>query len=133
MIDLKTYWDIARLFRYKWDTGVLIALLEHPRRFSQVRQDVQAHSDEHLDDNALLRSLKRLRRAHMLSKEKTRSGRRVVSLYSITPQGRHHLDRYDVLVASWRMDKRPAAPCQGCCLHSGMRRRHRPEHRSTCR
>jgi len=102
VISVDVYFEIADLFRFRWDPAILGVLAERPHRFRELHRRIETHIDDHLDDNAVDRGLKRLTRHKHVAKSRTRIGRRMVPLYTITPEGRLHLRIYAAFIDTYR-------------------------------
>jgi len=118
-IDIDVLIRIAEFFRFRWDPPILAELAERPSRFRALASRLETHVGEHVDDNALSRSLHRLTRSGLVTAECSRVGRRDVKLYRLTRSGREHVATYGAFVAAYRpIDRLPGGDCDGCCLHS---------------
>ena len=93
-MDADLYLEIADLFKHRWDPAVLDVLAERPERFRALSRRVQTRIEGHFDDNALGRSLKRLRKAKYIRTTDTAIGRRSVWTYHLTDKGRGLADLY---------------------------------------
>ena len=102
MIDVHIYLEIADQFRFRWDPTILGVLAERPFRFRELLSRIEKHADGHVDDNALMRGLDRLKRAQHIQATKTMVGRREVSLYTITAEGRRRLRMYGDFIDIYR-------------------------------
>jgi DNA-binding PadR family transcriptional regulator len=66
-------------------------------RFRALAKRLGADIGDRVEDNTLTRSLVRLRRAGLVSAQRTTIGRRNVPLYRITDEGRIRLSHYQAL------------------------------------
>ncbi|GIE89739.1 hypothetical protein [Actinoplanes regularis] len=98
-IDIEQLLRIADLFRFRWDPPILAALAEMPCRFRALHKKLEVHVGEHVDDNALTRSLYRLTRAELVMIDSVQSGRRSIKMYSLGDKGREQLATYEAIVA----------------------------------
>jgi DNA-binding HxlR family transcriptional regulator len=114
-IDIEQLIRISDLFRFRWDPPILAVLAEAPFRFRALHGRLEAHVGEHVDDNALTRSLYRLTRAGLVRIDTIRSGRRPIKTYSLSDKGREHLATYEALVAVYTHLRLPSAKCGGLC------------------
>jgi DNA-binding PadR family transcriptional regulator len=102
VINVDVYLKIVNLFRFRWDPAILAVLAEHPYRFRELANRLETQIDEHIDDNAVSRSLRRLTRAKHVQPTRTRIGRREVPVYAITDEGRLHLQTYGALIDTYK-------------------------------
>jgi DNA-binding HxlR family transcriptional regulator len=109
--------QIADLFRFRWDPPILAVLAERPLRFRALLRRLEAHVGDHVDDNALSRSLHRLTRMEYVRAESERIGQRDFPFYSITRAGRDHVATYDAFIALYQGLHASGGDCNGCCLH----------------
>lgn len=116
-IDVDVYLEIADLFRFRWDPAVLAVLAERPYRFRALARQLEARINDHVDDNALSRSLHRLTRAKHVEATKTRVGRREVPVYTISNEGTRYLQTYGAFIATYQRLDIPDDRCVACCLH----------------
>jgi DNA-binding PadR family transcriptional regulator len=82
------------MFRFRWDPAILACLEEQPLRYRALARQLGTRIDDRVEDNALSRSLGRLRRNGLVAAHRTMVGRRSVPTYHITEQGHSRLDRY---------------------------------------
>lgn len=101
MIDTGTLIDIGQRFRFRWDPAILAELAERPSRYRALASRLQAHVGQHLDDNALSRSLRRLVRYGLVTADSNRIGKRDFKVYRLTDKGREHVGTYQALVAAF--------------------------------
>ncbi|WP_117214520.1 winged helix-turn-helix transcriptional regulator [Allorhizocola rhizosphaerae] len=99
MIDIDTLVRIAGYFRFRWDPPILAELAQRPSRFRQLATRLQRHVGEHVDDNALSRSLQRLTRSGLVTADDNRVGRRDFKVYRLTAKGHAHVHTYGALAA----------------------------------
>ena len=90
-------------------------LAETSYRFRALHGRLEAHVGEHVDDNALTRSLYRLTRAGLVRIENSRSGRRPIKTYSLSDTGREHLATYEAIVDVYTHLHLPHTECDGAC------------------
>jgi DNA-binding PadR family transcriptional regulator len=82
-------------------------------RFRALAKELSDRIDNRVEDNALSRSLVRLRRSGLVVVHHTTVGRRIVPIYRITEKGRLQLDPYHALVFTYQQlhpDARPMPP-----------------------
>jgi DNA-binding HxlR family transcriptional regulator len=101
LININTLLEIADIFRFRWDTATL-ACLEQPIRFRALARELTTRLGNRVEDNALSRSLNRLRRTGLVTAHHTQAGRRVVPLYQLTDKGRQRRAQYQALVLIYR-------------------------------
>jgi DNA-binding PadR family transcriptional regulator len=82
------------MFRFRWDPAILACLEEQPLRYRALARQLGTRIDDRVEDNALSRSLGRLRRNGLVAAHRTMVGRRSVPTYHITDTGHGRLDRY---------------------------------------
>jgi DNA-binding HxlR family transcriptional regulator len=87
LININTLLEIADIFRFRWDAATL-ACLEQPIRFRALARELTTRLGDRVEDNALSRSLNRLRRTGLVTAHHTQAGRRLVPLYQLTDKGR---------------------------------------------
>lgn len=112
MIDIDTLVRIAEYFRFRWDPPILAELAQRPSRFRALASRLETHVGEHVDDNALSRSLQRLTRSGLVTADDNRVGRRDFKVYRLTAKGREHVRTYGALVAVF-IDKPDPGPDHG--------------------
>jgi DNA-binding HxlR family transcriptional regulator len=115
VLNIERYLEIAELFRFRWDPAILAALAEGPHRFRALRTRIEDEMDEHMDDNALSRSLRRLEKEGYIASRKLQVGRRQVPVYTITDVGLDNVRLYAAIIATYEqqppaVDRRPIAP-----------------------
>jgi DNA-binding PadR family transcriptional regulator len=91
-------------------------LSEKPFRFRALHTQLEAHVGEHVDDNALTRSLHRLTRSGMVRADTKRSGNRLIKTYSLSDKGREQLTTYEAIVDAYTHLRLPEDECDGKCL-----------------
>jgi DNA-binding HxlR family transcriptional regulator len=101
LININTLLEIADIFRFRWDAATL-ACLEQPIRFRALARELTTRLGDRVEDNALSRSLNRLRRTGLVTAHHTQAGRRVVPLYQLTDKGRQRRAQYQALVLIYR-------------------------------
>lgn len=99
MIDIDTLVRIAEYFRFRWDPPILAELAQRPSRFRALASRLETHVGEHVDDNALSRSLHRLTRSGLITADGSRVGRRDFKVYRLTAKGHQQVHTYVALVA----------------------------------
>jgi DNA-binding HxlR family transcriptional regulator len=114
-IDIDTLVRIADLFRYRWDPAVLAVLAERPYRYRALHSRLESHVGEHVDDNALTRSLHRVTRSGLVRADSNRSGSRAIKTYALTDRGRNHMMTYQALVTVYAHAHLPEGQCDGAC------------------
>jgi DNA-binding HxlR family transcriptional regulator len=114
-IDIEQLIRIADLFRTRWDPPILAVLAEKPFRFRALHSQLEAHVGEHVDDNALTRSLHRLTRSNLVRVDSKRSGNRLIKTYSLSENGREQLATYEAIVDVYTHLHLPADKCDGRC------------------
>jgi DNA-binding PadR family transcriptional regulator len=82
------------MFRFRWDPAILACLEEQPQRYRALARQLGTRIDDRVEDNALSRSLGRLRRHGLVAAHRTTVGRRTVPTYHITEQGHSRLNQY---------------------------------------
>jgi DNA-binding PadR family transcriptional regulator len=102
MIDIRTLFEIAEMFRFRWDPAILACLEEQPLRYRALARQLGSRIDDRVEDNALSRSLGRLRRNGLVAAHRTMVGRRTVPTYHITDEGHGRLDRYRSLAQAFQ-------------------------------
>lgn len=109
MIDIDKLVRIAEYFRFRWDPPILAELAQRPSRFRALASRLETHVGEHVDDNALSRSLHRLTRSGLVTADGNRIGGRDFKVYRLTAKGREHVNTYGALVAVFttRPDNNP--------------------------
>lgn len=108
------------MFRFRWDPPILAVLAEKPFRFRALHARLVAQVGEHVDDNALTRSLQRLTRSGLVRADSKRSGNRLINTYCLSDQGREHLATYEAIVAVYAHVHLPLDECDGkCSVHHG--------------
>jgi DNA-binding PadR family transcriptional regulator len=107
---------IAEYFRFRWDPPILAELAQRPSRFRALASRLETHVGEHVDDNALSRSLQRLTRSGLVTADGNRVGRRDFKVYRLTAKGREHVHTYLALVAVFANKPHPDSD-HGCCTH----------------
>lgn len=118
-IDIDALVRIADLFRYRWDPAVLAVLAERPYRYRALHTRLESHVGEHVDDNALTRSLQRITRSGMVRADSKRFGSRVIKTYVLTDRGRDNLMTYEAIVTVYAHIHMPADKCDGsCAIHT---------------
>ena len=121
-IDIEQLVLIADMFRFRWDPPILAVLAERPFRFRALHSRLEAHVGEHVDDNALTRSLHRLTRAGLARVDSVRTGKRPIKTYSLSDMGREHLAAYEAIVAIYTHLHLPQDQCDGKCPVHGQQR-----------
>lgn len=116
-IDISALVRIADLFRFRWDPPILAVLAERQLRFRALHTQLESHIDEHVDDNALTRSLKRLTRLGMIRVDSKRLGNRMIKAYSLSDKGHERLTAYVAIITVYAHLEQPAHECDGCCVH----------------
>jgi len=121
-LDVRALLEIADMFRFRLDPPTLACLAEQPYRFRALAKELGDRIADRVEDNALSRSLDRLRREGLAVARPTMVGRRTVATYCITDKGLSRLDRYRALANSYQetapsggaahrsRDERPALP-----------------------
>ena len=103
VIDVKLYFQISDMFRFRYDPALLGLIGERPHRFRELVSRLEPHvNGGHVDDNAVDRSLKRLARVKQIHKTHTRVGRRNVPIYTITDAGQLYLRVYHAFIDAYR-------------------------------
>ena len=97
IINTNTLFQMADIFRFRWDPPTLACLADQPMRFRALGRRLGADIGDRVEDNTLTRSLIRLRRAGLVSAQRTTIGGRTVPLYRITDEGRIRLAHYQAL------------------------------------
>jgi len=115
-IDTQTLARIAEHFRHRWDPLVLAELSEQPSRFRALASRLETHVGEHVDDNALSRSLHRLTRFGLVTAERRSVGRRDLKTYRLTRTGREQVGTFAAFVAVIT-HKPEDGHNDGCCIH----------------
>jgi DNA-binding HxlR family transcriptional regulator len=100
-IDLEKLIHVAGMFRFRWDPPVLAVLAERPFRFRALHARLQAQIGDHVDDNALTRSLHRLTTSGLVHIDSTPSGNRTINTYSLSEHGREQLGTYKAIVEAY--------------------------------
>lgn len=100
-IDIDALVRIADLFRFRWDPPILVVLAEKPFRFRALHSRLETHVGEHVDDNALTRSLHRLTRSGLVRADSKSAGSRVIKTYGLSDKGRQHLLTYEAIVTAY--------------------------------
>jgi DNA-binding HxlR family transcriptional regulator len=100
-ININTLLEIADIFRFRWDAATL-ACLDQPIRFRALARELTTRLGNRVEDNALSRSLNRLRRTGLVTAHHTQAGRRLVPLYQLTDKGRQRRAQYQALVLIYR-------------------------------
>ncbi|MFI1996824.1 hypothetical protein [Actinoplanes sp. NPDC020271] len=93
----------------------MAVLAEKPFRFRALHSQLEAHVGEHVDDNALTRSLHRLTRSNLVRVDSKRSGNRLIKTYSLSESGRKQLATYEAIVDAYTHLHLPADQCDGRC------------------
>jgi DNA-binding PadR family transcriptional regulator len=101
VIDIDVLARVAEYFRFRWDPPILAELAQRPSRFRALASRLETHVGEHMDDNALSRSLQRLTRSGLVTADGNRVGRRDVKVYRLTALGREHVRTYRALVTAF--------------------------------
>jgi DNA-binding HxlR family transcriptional regulator len=102
LINIKTLFDLTEIFRYRWDVATLACLGEGPMRFRPLARRLGVRIGDRVEDNALSRSLRRLRRTELITAEHAAVGRRVVSFYRLTDKGQDLFNTYGALVLTYQ-------------------------------
>jgi DNA-binding HxlR family transcriptional regulator len=75
---------------------------------------------EHVDDNALSRSLQRLTRFGLVRADSKRHGSRSINIYTLTDNGREHMLTYEAIATVYAHVHLPGDQCDGSCsVHGG--------------
>jgi len=90
------------MFRFRWDPAILACLEDQPLRYRALARQLGTRIDDRVEDNALSRSLGRLRRNGLVAAHRTAVGRRMVPTYHITDKGSGRLDRYRSLAQAFQ-------------------------------
>jgi DNA-binding PadR family transcriptional regulator len=98
MLNIESYLEMADLFRFRWDPAILAVIADRPSRFRALATALERQIDEHVDDNALWRSLRRLQRSGHIESRKLAVGRREVPVYTITAAGATQLKTYGAFI-----------------------------------
>ena len=101
-IDAKTLDQIAERFRFRWDPPILAVLADRALRFRAIHRQLELTVGDHVDDNTLSRSLRRLIRVGHVTVETKRIGQRDFPFYGITAAGREQLNTYRILILMFR-------------------------------
>ena len=121
-IEIDALVRIAGLFRFRWDPPILAVLAERSFRFRALLTRLESHIGEHVDDNALTRSLRRLTRSGLVRADNKRVGRRNIKVYSVTDTGREHVELYHAFITVYEHRRKPAGACdRTCCVHGPQR------------
>lgn len=121
-IDIDALVRIAEYFRFRWDPPILAELAERASRFRALASRLETHVGEHVDDNALSRSLHRLTRTGLITADCTQVGRRDYKLYRPTGKGHQHVKTYAAVTTAYtHLDQPEHGRCDGCCLHGPQR------------
>lgn len=126
VIDIDVLVRIGDLFRFRWDPPVLAVLEERPFRFRALLTRLESQVGEHVDDNALSRSLHRLTGSGLVGVEVTPIGGRNFNVYGLTETGHKYLETYGAFIAIYARVEKPCDDCSGCCL-----RHHHPHSEHT--
>lgn len=120
-INIHILFELADMFRFRWDPATLACLADKPLRFRALARQLGQSIDDRIEDNALARSLGRLKRSGYVVAHRSLVGRRTVPLYQITDQGRAQLNRYRALVITYQQLGIPPEPPQpnGARPHAG--------------
>jgi DNA-binding PadR family transcriptional regulator len=93
-------------------------LAERPFRFRALHTRLVTHIGEHVDDNALTRSLHRLRRSGLIRADSKHVGSRSINTYTLSDKGRVHLIKYEALVCVFTHTYTSEEGCDsGCRVH----------------
>jgi DNA-binding PadR family transcriptional regulator len=109
VINIHTLFEIADLFRFRWDAATLASLADQPLRFRALAKRLGSDLGDRVEDNSLTRSLARLRRGGLIVAGATTIGERVVPLYQLTDQGRTRLAQYRAIVHTYQRLTQQAA------------------------
>jgi DNA-binding HxlR family transcriptional regulator len=90
-------------------------LAEKPFRFRALHTRLESHVGEHVDDNALTRSLHRLTRLDLIRADSKHFGNRVINTYSLSEPGRENLAAYEALVTVYLHLHELHGKCDGRC------------------
>lgn len=71
-------------------------------RFRTLARRLGIRIGDRVEDNALSRSLQRLRRTELITSEQTTVGQRVVPLYKLTDKGKDLCDTYQALALTYQ-------------------------------
>jgi len=119
-IDIDAIVRVADLFRFRWDPAVLAVLAERPFRFRALHTRLVTQIGEHVDDNALTRSLHRLTRAGLIQADSRRMGSRPIKIYGLSDKGRVHLMKIEAIVCVFTDAHTSDDECDGKCrVHPG--------------
>jgi DNA-binding HxlR family transcriptional regulator len=102
LININTLFEIADIFRFRWDPATLACLGERPMRFRALARRLGTRIGDRVEDNALSRSLTRLQRTGLIAATRTAVGRRVVPMYHLTDKGRDRLAQYQALAFTYQ-------------------------------
>ncbi|GAA0447908.1 hypothetical protein Aca07nite_73430 [Actinoplanes capillaceus] len=103
------------MFRFRWDPPILAVLAEKPFRFRALHAQLVAHVGEHVDDNALTRSLQRLTRSGLVQADSQQSGNRQINTYRLSDKGRVRLVAYEAMVTVYAHINLSPDECDGRC------------------
>lgn len=87
-VDLVNLQEIEDLFRYRWDTVVVICLKHGPMRYGELGSAITTWAGTRLADGVLTRSLRRLTEAELVRLTDDGDGH---NAYTLTVQGRARL------------------------------------------
>lgn len=118
-IDIDTLVRIADLFRHRLDPAVLAVLAERPYRYRALHNRLTAQVREHVDDNALSRSLQRLTRHGLVRADSKHHGSRPINIYTLTNDGREQMLTYEAIATGYAHVHMPESQCDGDCDGDG--------------
>ena len=119
-IDIDALVRIADLFRHRLDPAVVAVLAERPYRYRALHTRLETHLGEHVDDNAVSRSLHRLTKIGAIRADSKHFGSRVIKTYSRADKCESYLTTYEALACVLAHLDMARDECDGTCpVHDG--------------
>lgn len=112
-IDIDALVRIADLFRHRLDPAVVAVLAERPYRYRALHTRLETHLGEHVDDNAVSRSLHRLTKAGAIRADSKHIGSRIIKTYALADKGESYLVTYEALARAFAHVKLSRDDCDG--------------------
>jgi DNA-binding HxlR family transcriptional regulator len=99
----------------------MAVLAERPYRYRALHTRLETHLGEHVDDNAVSRSLQRLTKIGAVRADSKRFGSRVIKTYSLADKGESYLATYEALACVLAHLDMSSDECDGVCpVHDGL-------------